>query len=101
MTAYDIEARALLEDFRKLDGALKREMTLPAVNWDRLAERLSDAVAEEDERARRVYRIGAWWGRVAIAAMVLIAIGSIVLFHFPRPGAKVEEVATNSTPAPA
>ena len=97
--ASDAEARAMLEDFRRLDASLKRETALPAINWDRLSERLSNAVAAEDDRASRVYRIGAWWGRVAVAAVVLIAVGSVVLFHFHKP-AKLEVVSGPTPPQP-
>ena len=90
--ASDAEAGALLEDFRKIEASLKRETALPAVNWDRLRARLSDAVAAEDERVSRVYRIGPWT-RAAIAAMVLIAMGLFAL-HLRRPGEKVEIVET-------
>src|SRR5439155_12419775 len=82
--ASDAEARALLEDFRKIETSIKRETALPAMDWDRLRKRISNAVAAEDDRASRVYRIGAWWGRVAVAAIVLIAVGSVVLFHFHK-----------------
>ena len=57
--ASDAEARALLEDFRKIETSIKRETALPAMDWDRLRKRISNAVAAEDDRASRVYRIGA------------------------------------------
>ena len=41
----DAEARAMLEEYRKLDATLKASMPLPAVNWERLADHLSEAVA--------------------------------------------------------
>src|SRR4051812_13161780 len=47
--AADADARALLEEFRSLNASLKRELPLPAVRWDRLAEHLSAAVAAETE----------------------------------------------------
>ena len=79
--ASDAEARAVLEDFRKVDETLKKtEIPLPAVNWDRLAEHISAAVAGED-RATTSIPIRAWWvRRVAIAAAVLIAVGTVTLW---------------------
>jgi len=79
--ANDSEARAMLAEYRRLDGAMKRELALPVVNWDRLAGHLSDAVAAADERQQSNFtlRIGSGvsiWGRLAIAAMVLVAVGS-------------------------
>jgi anti-sigma factor RsiW len=77
----DVEARALLEDFRKLDATLKKtEIPLPAINWDRLADHISAAVADED-RATTSFPIRTWWvRRIAIAALVLIAIGTVILW---------------------
>lgn len=99
--AGDAEARAMLEDFRKLNASLKRENVapLPEIRWEKLAEHLSAAVAEED-RATTTYRISAWWTRgvAAVAALVLIAIGTAVLLNRHHMPAKIEEVATNSTP---
>src|SRR5437867_420636 len=79
--ASDAEARALLEDFRKIDGTFKSTpLPLPAVNWERLAESISAAIAEED-RATTSIPIRAWRvRRVAIAAAVLIAVGTVVLW---------------------
>src|SRR5687767_4300490 len=36
--------RAVMEEYRALDSAMKRSMPMPAVKWDVLAERLSEAV---------------------------------------------------------
>jgi anti-sigma factor RsiW len=73
--ASDAAARELLEEYRQLDVMLKRELPLPQMNWERLADHLSDSVAKEDAATRTI----AWplrqWGRVAVAAMVLIAVG--------------------------
>jgi anti-sigma factor RsiW len=90
--ASDAQARALLEDFRKVDAALKTtELPLPTVNWDRLAEHISSAVADED-RATTSVPIRAWWiRRVAMAAAVLIVVGSVI-FWPKRAG---HEVASN------
>lgn len=75
------EARALLEEYRALDASLKSSMVLPAVNWERLAEHLSEVVAEQEEtRAATVLgRIGTF-GRLAIAACVVLAVGGVALW---------------------
>jgi len=99
--AGDAEARTMLEDFRRLDVSLKREdvTRLPEIRWEKLAEHLSAAVANED-RVTTTYRISAWWTRgvAAVAALVLIAVGTAVLLNRHHAPAKIEEVATNSTP---
>ncbi|MEO6434377.1 MAG: hypothetical protein ABIP55_01270 [Tepidisphaeraceae bacterium] len=87
--ASDAEARALVEAYRKVDVLLKRELPLPQMNWDRLAGHISAAVAQEEvaaNDANRSYRI-AWpvWSRLAIAAMVLLAVGLAAFMHLrPR-----------------
>src|SRR5689334_17094397 len=63
--ANDAEAQATLEQFQALDSLFKKtEMPLPAVDWNRFADQLSRAVAEED-RATTSIPIhapgGAWW----------------------------------------
>ena len=83
--AGDAEARAVLEDFRKVDATLKRTgIPLPAINWDRLADHISAAVADED-RATTSIPIRAWWvRRIAVAAAVGIVVGVGILW--PRHG---------------
>lgn len=51
LLADDEQARATLEEYRSIDGALKRELAPPVMNWDRLAAQLSDRIAEADEAA--------------------------------------------------
>jgi anti-sigma factor RsiW len=97
----DADARALLEEYRKLDVVLKRETpALPEIKWERLAEHISGAVADED-RATTTYKISArtstWWVRsVAVAAAVVIAFGTVVLW----PRGKQGEVATTTPNQP-
>jgi len=83
------EARALLTEYRKLDEVLRREILVPEVNWDRLAEQISGAVGEEEIPGRRLV-IG-WGGRLALAASVLIAVGVglAVYMKGTTPGAPV------------
>ena len=79
--AGDADARALLDDYRRLDASLKGEMPLPAMDWDRLASHLCAAVAEEDRAMTTI----AWplrnWGRIAAAAAIIVVIGSMALWH--------------------
>jgi len=79
--ASDADARAMLADFRSLDAQLKHQAPLPAINWDRLAVHLCDAVAQEDEATEKSQSIPirAWWRPIAIAASVLIVIGTVLL----------------------
>ena len=109
--ASDAEARALLDEYRSLDASLKREMTLPTVNWDRLAGLLLDAVVAEDDRETAKtapIKLSTWWVRpAAVAAAVLLAIGTIWMWprhHGSNPATPREEIAINSShpqPAPA
>ena len=97
------EARDLLAEYQSLDGALKSAMPLPAVNWDRLSEHLSDAVdAQRDARAATVLgRIGNW-GRSAIAACLVIGmIGVLVWIQSRSTITDNSQVSTNpATPPP-
>src|SRR5690242_8422677 len=92
MLTNDAEARGGLEDFRKVDEALKTtDIPLPAINWDHLAEHISVAVAEED-RATTSIPIRAWWvRRIAIAAAILIVVG-LVIFWPNRPGHNLPQI---------
>jgi anti-sigma factor RsiW len=100
--ANDAGARALLDEYRRLDASLKRELPVPAMNWDRLAAHLSDVVAEED-RATTTVTIG-WsirsWGKVAAAAAILLLIGTISILAL-RPAAPITNVTVNNTTQPA
>jgi anti-sigma factor RsiW len=95
--AEDAEARQLMEEYRRLDGVLRAAEPLPRINWDRLQEHLSAAVAagaeEEGEADEAVAgRIAppappslGWMSatrRLAIAASVLLLIGAGVVAFF-------------------
>ena len=100
----DAEARAMLEEYRKLDATLKASMPLPAVNWERLADHLSEAVAEQREtRAATVLgRIGSW-GRLAIAAAVVVAVAGVAIWSTRGPsdnGTTVIATTNNSNSNP-
>jgi negative regulator of sigma E activity len=74
--ATDAQARASLGEYRALDAVLKREMKLPEVKWEELAAAISVAVAKEELPARtiRLWTVKTF-ARVAIAAMVMVAVG--------------------------
>src|SRR2546421_3244245 len=72
--------RAVMEEYRALDGVVRNAMPMPAVKWEVLAERLSESVDAESQRQR--FYIGNWLKqpmRLAVAALVLIAIGVGIL----------------------
>ncbi|HYO10317.1 MAG TPA: hypothetical protein VER17_15215 [Tepidisphaeraceae bacterium] len=106
--ASDVGARELLAEYRSVDAALKREMSVPAMNWDRLAAHLSDAVAAENDVAPaspRTLAFSGWWARTgvrtsaAIAAMVLVAVGTFAILsrdRGTRQDAPVDSVVVNS-----
>jgi anti-sigma factor RsiW len=80
---------AVVEEYRALDGALKNAMPMPAVKWDLLAERLSEAVDEQSQRGRMF--IGNWLKqpmRLAAAAVIIIALGVGILITLTRGGGK-------------
>jgi anti-sigma factor RsiW len=81
--------RAVMEEYRALDGVVKNAMPIPAVKWDVLAERLSESVDAQSQQ-RRFY-IGNWLKqpmRLAAAAMILIAIGVGILIAISNSGNK-------------
>src|SRR5688572_23451362 len=100
MLANDADARAVLDEYRRLDASLKRELPVPAMNWDRLAAHLSDAVADEDRATTPI----AWplrhAGKLAAAAAVILFIGSMAMWLL-RPAANTpnnNDVVVNVNP---
>lgn len=94
--ARDADARRMLAEYRAIDAILKREVAaIPDVKWDRFAAHLSNAVAKEDLPQRRLRIWTATWTRVAVAAIVVFAIGTTMLLHM-RP-AKNDTVANTET----
>jgi len=91
--ARDAEARALLEEYRKLDAVMKAPAAeLAGVKWDVLAQHISNTVAKEEIPAtsyvmRRIIR----YGSIAIAACVLITTGIWILRPIPMPNVKPNE----------
>jgi anti-sigma-K factor RskA len=70
----DPEAQQILREYQKLDAILRNEADLPAVDWDRFARHISEAVAAEEPPAV-VYRMP--WARVGslVAAAATVVIG--------------------------
>ena len=103
--AANADAAALLEEYRRLDASLKRELPVPAMNWDRLAAHLSDGVAAEDRATTTI----AWplrnWGKVAAAAAIFIVLGTTALMLLrpspTRPGGTVVVNVNTPPPSPA
>ncbi len=86
----DAEARALLEEHRRLTALLKAQ-PLPEVNWDALASHLSKAVAREEAPAQS-YRLFNVSPRVmALAASILVVLGVGVTVLLNRPGRSAGE----------
>jgi hypothetical protein len=84
--AADLEARALLAEYRELNASLKA-LPVPEVAWDDFASQISRSLESADAPVRS-YRIGAisWTGRLAIAAVLLFA--TTVAVYFVRPAGK-------------
>jgi anti-sigma factor RsiW len=83
--AGDAEARAILEEYRKLNTALKTTLpAAPQIAWDRLAEQIHRNLEAEATPVRhfRLLSIG-WTGRMAIAAALLFVI-SVAIHFVPR-----------------
>ena len=100
--ASDAEARALLHEYRSLNASLKRELPLPNVRWDRLAEHLSKAVAAEAEADEAAPVPIPLFARLrpllSIAASLLIGFGLATLIY--RGGNSGTNPELHPTPAP-
>ena len=70
--ASDPEAQRLLDEHRKLDAILASEPNLAAINWNRLADRISAKIEEAEEAPAVIYSFK--WAPLAIAASVLLAL---------------------------
>jgi anti-sigma factor RsiW len=81
LLANDAAARALVEQHRKLNEAL-RATPMPAVRWELLAERIGNAVAEAEAPAAS-YRLFArrFVMPLAMAASLLIACGVAITIY--------------------
>jgi anti-sigma factor RsiW len=82
----DLAARNLADDYRSLGRLVKQAMPMPKVNWDRLAEHLSDVVGEAAERARYSLLWVRRAARIAVAAVILVALGLGAMLLMNRGG---------------
>jgi anti-sigma factor RsiW len=77
--AGDPELAALLAEYQQIENALQTAPALPAINWDRLASRLSDVVTESDHQDQPIRLYASPWVRrvasFAVAACLAVAIG--------------------------
>lgn len=86
----DADARALVAEYQAINGGL-RSIPMPAVKWDRLAESISAAVEEADERrlAPASFKMADWVRShvrpLALAASVAIIAG-VGVFVFEHNG---------------
>lgn len=79
--AADPEAQALLDEYTRLDHLLQTASPLPAINWDRLANRISDALEEQSQARTFSFRLFIGAPQLAVAASILLAIGLAFFFH--------------------
>jgi anti-sigma factor RsiW len=70
----DPAARAMLEDFRKLDSAARAMRPMPEIAWDELANNISRAVASETRRPA-VFVMPWLRAGLALAAAILVVFG--------------------------
>lgn len=97
--AGDAEARAMLEEYRRLNTVLKASLPVPAVEWDHFAARVQASLADEETPVRHysIRSIG-WIGRAAIAASLLFAV-SLTLFLINTPAAPQGSVVVSGPSA--
>lgn len=77
------EARALLDEYRRLDGLIRSETTTPDVDWDAMARSISAAV---DSGAQSIVlpssesgAAAGWWRPMALAAGLLICASAAIV----------------------
>jgi anti-sigma factor RsiW len=109
--ARDAQARALLEEYRRLDVAMK-SVALPEVRWGALASAISAAVertidSRQKELAAPSYRLPTWVrfaAPLAMAASVLIAAGVGIRAYLSRPHQDIAKrsvhIAQSHSPVP-
>ena len=96
--ATDAEARAILAEYRRLDTVLKAAPR-PALDWEALGDRISQAVAEQEPPAQS-YRLH-WVKTVsvlAVAAAVLVAIGFGIRLLQPGPSDRPNHQLAGTNP---
>jgi anti-sigma factor RsiW len=94
----DVEAQAVLAEYRKLNNRLVVNVAAPAVRWDRLAAEISAAVEKQSEPLVIPYPAFTfgWKLRVAAAACVAMA-GAVAVIHSLHHKAPVVEQTVASS----
>lgn len=82
--AQDAEARAILDEYRRLDAMMKQSSAVPEIAWNGLANQISKVISAEPLPVK-TFRLGAvgWTGRLAIAAVLLMGISVAIYFISP------------------
>lgn len=98
--ATDASARAMLEEYRSLDASLKG-LPVPQIAWDQFSSQLNKALENEETPIRHYSMMSmGWTGRMAIAALVLLAI-SMAVYFVPRTSQTVEPTGIVVVSGPA
>jgi anti-sigma factor RsiW len=107
--AADPALEALLAEYRHLTGALDSLPQMPAINFERLSDHISQQIAQAEEERARVFQMP-WVRRIAglaVAASVALVIGiglehrSNSVTHVTAPAAGEIAVAGPAPEAPA
>jgi anti-sigma-K factor RskA len=101
--ASDADARAVLAEYQKLDAVLKQSRMIdapPALDWDRLASEISTVLEGVDAPVRNYSMKWVRYASVAVAAMVLIAIGIATRFSNPTTAVTPQAVAVIQVSGP-
>lgn len=103
LLATDAEARAVLDEYRRLNLAVKSGLPVPEMAWDELAASISASTAALDLPVRHYQMKLAGWSKIAaLAAVMTIVVGAIVKLAPPGgPGVNVQTgkaIAVNTTP---
>ena len=76
----DAEAQKMLAEYRRLNNQLSQLRTGPAIQWDRLADHISNRI-DQVERPVVAGRIGFFSSRWRVAAAVLIVGSAAIITH--------------------
>jgi hypothetical protein len=99
--ASDPSARAMLEEYRRLDAAMKQSLPQPAVDLDLLNARISSGLSKLDAPVRhyRLFSSMAAMKIVAVAASMLILIGIVVPMMRSRSANQKNEFVVRESPS--
>jgi anti-sigma factor RsiW len=93
--AADAEARALLDEHRKLDALLRGSLPAPRVDWDRLAGQISHAIDRKQSQPIFSFARNRVRAYIALAASMLIA-ASITMALLSHGGPAPAPVSTDT-----